>query len=162
MRPTCILRDQESMTTWCDKLASGGRPVYLDARDALRCMQKPCLCPDCVAALVEHLQSHVYEPPASQQPLFPDLPAPEPVEPPEDVTRLWYVTVTYDAFVLADTEMDAEHFSYEIVDVENSPLVEASLVRSDSSKGAWEDACLVYHEGSESIRLGDVWPEDDR
>jgi hypothetical protein len=82
--------------------------------------------------------------------------------------KLFYVTLTYSAVVMAASERDAERAAerdaFEIVSDQGAPgfdtTVEikslAHLKRLDS---AWEPDCCAY--GGDNPRLRDVLPEED-
>ena len=67
--------------------------------------------------------------------------------------KLWIVRIERSAYVMADTEAEAIEQQSEIERWEDFPTVSASLAGTRKLPG-WDDNCLVYHAGTEDVKLG--------
>ena len=67
--------------------------------------------------------------------------------------QLFVVSVTYEAYVWADSEDVAEDFVDEIVAIEK-PDVAATPVKGNPL--GWSKECLVYSDTGEDIMLGSI------
>jgi hypothetical protein len=68
--------------------------------------------------------------------------------------KLYAVRVEYQAYVLAESEADAEDFAREITNTEDFP--EISVVEATGNELAWSGDCCIYHNGGGDIRLNEV------
>jgi hypothetical protein len=69
--------------------------------------------------------------------------------------KLYAVRVQYEAYVLAESEADAEDFAREISDTEDCPEVFATEANGCNELG-WSGDCCIYHGGPGDIRLKEV------
>lgn len=70
--------------------------------------------------------------------------------------NLYVVRVQYQAYVLAESEAEAEGFAREISNTEDYPEVYA--VQARGNELGWSEECCIYHNGPGDIRLGEVLP----
>ena len=74
--------------------------------------------------------------------------------------KLFYVEVTKSGWVLAENEIEAENFKWDILSTEDHVDVEVSDYSENLLKSSgWDENCYVYHEdmyNDEGIRLGKV------
>ncbi len=68
--------------------------------------------------------------------------------------KLYTVTVEYQAYVLAESESEAEDFANEIVRTEDYPWI--SVTEANGKELGWNGECCVYHNGTGDIRLSEV------
>ena len=74
---------------------------------------------------------------------------------PATAKKLYAVRVKFQAYVLAESEADAEDFAREITDTEDSPEIFATEANGGNELG-WSGDCCVYHNGGGDIRLKEV------
>lgn len=74
--------------------------------------------------------------------------------------KLFYVEVTKSGWVLAENEIEAENFKWDILSTEDHVDVEVSDYSENLLKSSgWDEGCYVYHKdmyNDEGIRLGEV------
>jgi hypothetical protein len=68
--------------------------------------------------------------------------------------KLYAVTVQYQAYVLAESESEAEDFAAEITSTEDYPWI--SVTEANGKELGWMGECCVYHNGSSDIRLSEA------
>ena len=68
--------------------------------------------------------------------------------------KLYAVSVQYQAYVLAESDADAEDFAREITDTED--FQEISVVEATDNELGWSGDCCIYHSGSGDIKLKEV------
>ena len=68
--------------------------------------------------------------------------------------KLYTVTVEYRAYVLAESESEAEDFASEITSNEDYPWI--SVAEANGKELGWTGDCCVYHNGTGDIRLSEV------
>lgn len=68
--------------------------------------------------------------------------------------KLYVLEVLYQAYVWAKDEDEAQRFDQDIQ--HETPEVWAQEVISSPNPLGWEPECLVYHMGTEDVRLSDV------
>ena len=68
--------------------------------------------------------------------------------------KLYAVRVEYQAYVLAESEADAEDFAREITDTEDCPDIFAT--EANGNELGWSPDCYVYHNGGGDIKLKQV------
>jgi hypothetical protein len=68
--------------------------------------------------------------------------------------KLYVLEVLYKGYVWAESEDDAMRFDQDIQ--QEIPEVWAQEVISSPNPLGWKPECLVYHQGSEDVRLGDI------
>ena len=68
--------------------------------------------------------------------------------------RLYVVTVSYSAYVWAESSEDAEDFAIEIVSVED--FTEVAAHETNGNELGWVPDALVYHDGTGDLPLRDV------
>jgi hypothetical protein len=75
------------------------------------------------------------------------------------VKRLYVLTVEYTAYVMAESEAEAEGLEDEVTRTETFPEIRADLVHHHNGiEGGWDGDCLVYGTDTDT-KLSDVWPE---
>ena len=68
--------------------------------------------------------------------------------------KLYAVTVQYQAYVLAESESEAEDFADEITRTEDYPWI--SVAEANGKEFGWTGECCVYHNGAGDIRLDEA------
>jgi hypothetical protein len=68
--------------------------------------------------------------------------------------KLYAVRVEYQAYVLAESDADAEDFAREITDTEDLPGI--SVVEATDNELGSSGDCCIYHSGSGDIKLKEV------
>lgn len=68
--------------------------------------------------------------------------------------KLYAVTVQYQAYVLAESESEAEDFAGEISRTEDYPEIFAW--EATGNELGWSGDCCIYHDGPGDIRLSEV------
>lgn len=69
--------------------------------------------------------------------------------------KLYAVRVQYQAYVLAESESEAEDFAKEIASTEDYPEISVAEANGRNELG-WSGDCCVYHDGPGDIRLSEV------
>jgi hypothetical protein len=65
--------------------------------------------------------------------------------------KLYAVTVQYQAYVLAESESEAEDFASEITSTEDYTWI--SVAEANGKELGWKGECCVYHNGTGDISL---------
>ena len=73
---------------------------------------------------------------------------------PTTAKKLYTVRVEYQAYVLAESEADAEDFAREITDTEDSPEIFAT--EANGNELGWSGDCCIYHSGPGDILLKEM------
>ena len=68
--------------------------------------------------------------------------------------KLYVVKVQYHAYVLAESESEAEDFAKEIAGTEDYP--EISAIEATGNELGWTGDCCVYHDGGGDIQLNEI------
>jgi hypothetical protein len=71
--------------------------------------------------------------------------------------KLFFVEVTKSAWVLAESSEEAKEFADEILDTEYLKELGVSLYTEENLRASgWDKNCLVYHNGTNDITIGDA------
>lgn len=71
-----------------------------------------------------------------------------------DNKKLYVLEVTYQAYVWADDEADAEELLPEIIDTENPSVFH--VYETDKNILGWHEYNCVYHHGDVDVTIGDI------